>query len=437
MTAVSDRTRAEGPFVNTAESDHVSPTQLWVIVGQLSLAYSLFFGFGGMTTSPKKLSGGAMVLTIACLLLAPHGRYRRIVITLPTLLVLWMWCMSYFWTYSQVMWWTAIQATIPFVVCVVIVAGLLPLEHLLRGVVNMFHAAVVFQFIWTATHFSSTTANYDPINGQIATPGWHGSFIHKNSMGPFLLIGFITLLLFEHRRRARWLGLGGNGLLILLSQSSTTWAALMVAILFHLWFNFYVRQRGRLRPAVMVLSGFAGFLLATLGTLVWKQVVGLFGKDLTFTGRTAIWQASMPAIRARPWLGYGVGGIFANPAQEPTRSIIIQIGFIVYHAHSSYFEIVLELGFIGMGLWLASVLLCMASGWRLLAINPNLGQWSLLCGLMVLMISFSEVLIGGSWLALLGMLHAVSSRELRLRKNRRGWREGPDPTVGLPATVIS
>jgi O-antigen ligase len=418
-------------FENTAESNRVSPTQLWIIFGQLGVFFCFFFGFGAQNLSPKKVALGAVVFTGACIMLAPHGRFRRIVFSLPLIGIMWWWLLSWFWAFNLSGWSIATQASVPLTVCMVLLAGVLPFRHFIRGVLWQVHFTIWFQYFWTATHYGSSTANYDQISGNISAPGWRGSFVHKNTMGPYLVMAVITVLVFERRTWLRRVAFAGAALLIVLSQSATSLSTLMVVLVMKCWLDRFVVQRGRMRPAFVLLTVFVFVVTAAVGILLFPMIVNLYGKDLTFTGRTGIWAASMRVIALRPWTGYGMGGVWVNPAAQPTKSIIDQLGFIVFHAHNGYVEIMLQLGVVGLALWAMLPLATIVVGSRLLKSSYRIGQWVLLFAIAVLMVSISEVLIYGAWTAVLGLMHAVAQREAR---SIQPWDHDLEPSSTSPPT---
>ena len=399
------------PWANSADSD-VSPTQLWILSGQAGIIVAFLAGFDVIHFTPKKASLAVMFFTFLCVMLGPHGRYRKIIINYSVFAMIWWWFMSGFWTVVHYGWWTSIQANIPLFFCVVILAGMLPTRHLVVAILYQCYAVIVFEYFWTATHYTSSTANFDP-NGIDTNAGWHGSFIHKNAMAPYLVMVIVAILLLEKRKRVRLTFLGLAGLFITMSNCSTAWATLIIVLAFHAWFEIYVRREGRMKPATMVLSAICGVLLIGVGTMMWQKVVTAGGKDLTFSGRTVIWESAIPAIKAKPWIGYGLGGVFTNLAVEPSRSIITHIGFPIGHAHSSYFQLLLEMGIIGLVLWLMISITTIVTSARLLGYNPAIAQFGILYCLTMLVTSFSETLSGGGWVAVLIIIRALVSREFK------------------------
>jgi O-antigen ligase len=145
---------------------------------------------------------------------------------------------------------------------------------------------------------------------------------------------------------------------------------------------------------------------------VFPFLLGLYGKDLTFTGRTVIWRGCFRAIREQLWFGYGLGGVWSNPGAQPTKGILSQLGFIVFHAHNGYIELMLHLGLVGLFIWMAIAVGNLVNGVRLLLVHPQIGQWAMVFTIAVLMIAMSEVVVFGIWLATLAMMRVVTAREL-------------------------
>ena len=64
------------------------------------------------------------------------------------------------------------------------------------------------------------------------------------------------------------------------------------------------------------------------------------------------------AISKRPLLGYGYGGFWRGLSGE-SGNVISYVGFGVPHAHSGYLNIWLQIGAVGLGLFLASLFIAL------------------------------------------------------------------------------
>ncbi len=65
----------------------------------------------------------------------------------------------------------------------------------------------------------------------------------------------------------------------------------------------------------------------------------------TLTGRTELWQVLMQHVSERPLLGYGYGG-FWTP--QRLTALVQHEGWALGSAHSQYFEVLLQLGVVGL-----------------------------------------------------------------------------------------
>jgi O-antigen ligase len=81
----------------------------------------------------------------------------------------------------------------------------------------------------------------------------------------------------------------------------------------------------------------------------------MLGRDLTLTGRTNIWNLLTIPILKRPLLGYGFYAFWLGLEGESAQVIRAAHWYFGY-AHNGYLEIVLQLGFIGLGVFLLSLL---------------------------------------------------------------------------------
>jgi len=77
---------------------------------------------------------------------------------------------------------------------------------------------------------------------------------------------------------------------------------------------------------------------------VGSSLVGTLGRDTTFTGRTAIWQAALGMV-SNPLLGAGYESFWLGQRLERVENLI---GQGVNQAHNGYIEIYLNLGWVGL-----------------------------------------------------------------------------------------
>ena len=187
-------------------------------------------------------------------------------------------------------------------------------------------------------------------------PGaWRGVYSEKNALGDTMTMAFITLsatAVLNPRRRWLWSGFAAAAIgLVLLSTSKTSLVTLVIgsACLAFVW----LVRRG---PAVSIAATFAavsGLIVLGLGIVFASDAFfALLGKDATLTGRTVIWTSVLRIIHERPWTGYGYASIWTDEGGwGPLAWIIKWSHFRPHHAHNSWLETWLALGYPGLALW--------------------------------------------------------------------------------------
>nr|WP_279239895.1 O-antigen ligase family protein [Scytonema sp. UIC 10036] len=153
----------------------------------------------------------------------------------------------------------------------------------------------------------------------------------------------------------KWFGFGLSICLMLLSTSKTS---LILSFLLILMMVFYKNFRWQGKISVIFVD--IGILVLGCLALVifsnWIELITGLGKDPTLTGRTPLWAIAISRLMERPFFGYGRGAYWApgsNFAVEAGKSIS---GWIPPHAHNGFLDIALDLGLVGLSLFLISFL---------------------------------------------------------------------------------
>lgn len=184
-----------------------------------------------------------------------------------------------------------------------------------------------------------------------------GLFYHKNLAGQFFAIGFLVILLDSSVRAA----ISGKFLIkavamvialsmVVLSRSSTAVVMLGVGMVLifairglKVFGNIYVRAL-----LILMVAIFGGIAVAGLYLGVVQTVAAAFGKDLTFSGRSDIWEQLIPLIYDRPLLGYG----FAVFRQPDIIAYYVHDTFNVRSVHNTYLELTLNIGLPATVIWI-------------------------------------------------------------------------------------
>ena len=253
-------------------------------------------------------------------------------------------------------------------------------------------------------------------------PGWHSVFTHKNGLGAFTVIALVTLW---HDRRAphRHLWMAGCLVLMVGSRSSTSLALLLVLIAVLMW----KRSLGNLSTA----PARAGYLTASVGLVVGAVLVfisrfdvltSVLGRGSDLSGRTGIWNSVWRAGVDRPVLGYGFGGTWVEPV-APTSTIWKELRFEAFHAHSGYLDLLLQVGFVGLLLFLTAVVV---TALRALRHGGPGGSWA---ATVLLLLSLNALAESGPFLGI-GLL--VVSLLASTATNHRCTDGRPAVPVRLP-----
>ena len=91
----------------------------------------------------------------------------------------------------------------------------------------------------------------------------------------------------------------------------------------------------------------AGWLVSHLGT-----ALGLFDRVSTLHGRTPVWPILLELGAEQKWLGYGLNS-FWNQSSETYGEVMKTLGWFPGHSHNGLIDIYLELGLIGIAIFLA------------------------------------------------------------------------------------
>jgi exopolysaccharide production protein ExoQ len=187
-------------------------------------------------------------------------------------------------------------------------------------------------------------------------PGaWRGLYTHKNSLASFSVLGavFFLILAVTHRRWTFWVGWAAAVFLVLMSTSKT---GLTLFLLLSLLLPLFWVARMRRPAALPFLLIFALTLATVIVGLVgnYELILTSLGRDPTLTGRTGIWDTLIGKVALRPWLGYGYRGFWQGMDGE-SADIFYNLSFMVASAHNGYLDVSLELGLVGLAMFVGTI----------------------------------------------------------------------------------
>ena len=392
--SLTDRRAFEAATQVTADHRLGSPTFLLICELYLAAVLTWQFGvFGTFLVGDVGLADPALFAAgLVLIVMAPRALLMRTKLNIPLLLIVSWYLMSYLWNANTSQWHRVFFHVGLVPITTLVIIGFLPVERFIVLIKRLTVGVLALLLLVTAAIPNETTHHVDAVTGERGIPGWHGTFDHKNGMMAFFMVGLVTFWVFERDRNKRWAMTAAVAALAVLGQSGTGTATLVVIALASM--SIRLRQEA---------SRETGRIFALAATVVWvslaiiiglfgPMVVNFFGKDLTFTGRTLIWSAAWRLICRQPWIGYGLGGLWTDQNREPTAELTKLIGFRVGHAHNGFLELLIEVGIIGLGLYLMAGALAVTRLWRVRYRTPNLARWGLLICLTLLLLSLSEAM---------------------------------------------
>ena len=216
-------------------------------------------------------------------------------------------------------------------------------------------------------------------------------------------------------------------MLIVGTRSATAAGGLLGVLFVWGWMAAIAHQRNPRERQFLLLVSFTSAIAGVLLLLgLAPTLLDLYDKDLTFSGRTDIWTESLITVRDRPVQGYGLGGVWSDPASPVTADLHHRITFEAAHSHNSAIELLLEGGIVGLALTVLFVVQTV----RLAVVclrQPSAaayGQWGLLIVLALLFMGLAEPLFEGPHLGLLVIVWVTLAR-VRNEGRRGAWTARP------------
>jgi exopolysaccharide production protein ExoQ len=224
---------------------------------------------------------------------------------------------------------------------------------------------------------------------------WRGIFGQKNQLGHSMLFLFSCLAFRPIANGRRLVVTAMQAMLpigvIILAQSmhSVVLAVLLIAVRFY--GPFFRRIRKEQRPFLVFMTAF-GILAIAFGR---EMILVLLGRDATLTGRTHEWAILIPFAFRHFWLGYGYQAFWTGTGDS--LSAIATLGASIHGADSGYLDNALQLGVLGVSLFLLIMLVALRDFVRLYRRGsvPLAGYWYVGIVLITLVGSIVEGLFSG------------------------------------------
>ncbi len=231
--------------------------------------------------------------------------------------------------------------------------------------------------------------------GGIYPDAVRGIYTHKNQFG--IIISLATFIFFlkaidtQQRSWIFWLLLITSVSLTILCKSTTSLGTMLLMLLLCIVYRIFRWRYEILVSTVLVvlIIGIGGllFFFNFIGTDAFFEAIG---KDPTLSSRTEIWKQVWEAIQLKPWLGYG-SAAFWDGLQGSSKYVELAVKSKVAYAHNGFLDILLGIGFIGLGLFLISFLVTTIKSLFLLRTSNTVESfWPLLFLTYLILTNVSE-----------------------------------------------
>ena len=141
----------------------------------------------------------------------------------------------------------------------------------------------------------------------------------------------------------------------LLVMAHDVTADLMLPMLFGLVPLYQWARRHSLARAVSLLA-IAGAIAGWFASLVLlnpEKILAALGKDSSLSGRTDIWSMVWQKVLEHPLLGHGYSAFWLGWNGRDSADIWLALHWPVPHSHNGFLDLLADLGFLGLVLFLA------------------------------------------------------------------------------------
>lgn len=253
---------------------------------------------------------------------------------------------------------------------------------------------------------------------------WKGIYGHKNTLGQIMSLGaLVFLLLSQSSGRYKWITWVGFGLSVSLILMSTSKTALVVCLAMIALIPLYRVLQWNSTFAVYF---FISLILVGIGLVIFllnnlETILTALGRDTKLSGRTLLWAVLLNKIWERPWLGYGYGGFWLGLNGESAEVSRI-VGWDVAHAHNGFLDLWLNIGLLGLTIFLFSYLKKFVQAVTYARYNRNAeGIWPLAYLIFLLLVNISESTIISnqpiSWILYVSCYSGVKKYFIPLNNN--------------------
>ena len=188
--------------------------------------------------------------------------------------------------------------------------------------------------------------------------GLKGLLAHPNPMGLYAVIHLLLWLLnwFKSHTKGKLFSLFAiliSFFVIILTNSASS--VLQLLLLISALIIPLIITKFSSNKSVLLINVVSAIAIVVVICVIFNlnEVLGLAGRDTTFTGRTTFWPQLLKLVAERPLLGYGFWGFWTN-SNGPAVTIGNKF-FRPIHAHNGFLDVAVDLGILGLLLVVFSI----------------------------------------------------------------------------------
>ena len=226
-----------------------------------------------------------------------------------------------------------------------------------------------------------------------------------------LVVFFVEYLVSARKQTLAIASMVSAAAFIALARSASMWAALVIVLIASV---VAMIAEGKSRPkrhsiyrGTLWASLFGLFLVA----VYWVDITDFLGKSQDASGRFFIWQSVWALAEQRWLLGWGWISHWI-PGVAPYEGLIVIDNVPHFHAHNAFLDVWLQLGVIGLGIFVWLLWTTFVRVWKVAVVHTNpLYLWPLFAFMVIATQALTEsrLLIENGWILL--VLLALKSRE--------------------------
>jgi exopolysaccharide production protein ExoQ len=219
--------------------------------------------------------------------------------------------------------------------------------------------------------------------------GWQGIFTDRTGAAKALVYLISPAFISRGKRSiASWLmSTCLMALMIVMAHAVTAIFVLFIYIVFLFVLRISRKVDSRLMVMTVIAGGLVAVLALFLGLEYGSDLLKVFGRSPTLTGRTEIWSALAISILKRPLLGYGYFAFWQGIKGESGKVILLTHWTFGY-AHNGIIEIFLQLGSVGVIVFFITLFKAVKDAWFCYR-NDRSGAYDWYLGLLVITIFYN------------------------------------------------